>query len=32
MVNFVLGEFFLLWFYFIGIWIVQPKVNRLAGN
>ena len=22
-------EFFLLWFYFIGIWIVQPKVNGL---
>jgi hypothetical protein len=26
--DFVL-EFFLLWFYFIGIWIIQPKVNRL---
>ncbi|WP_430411354.1 hypothetical protein [Kordia sp.] len=24
-----LGEFFLLWFYFIGIWIIQPKVNKL---
>lgn len=24
-----IGEFFLLWFYFVGIWIVQPKVNRL---
>lgn len=23
------GEFFLLWFYFIGIWFIQPKVNRL---
>ncbi|MDH7444957.1 hypothetical protein [Aquimarina sp. 2201CG14-23] len=23
------GEFFLLWFYFIGIWIIQPKVNKL---
>lgn len=23
------GEFFLLWFYIIGIWIIQPKVNRL---
>ena len=21
------GEFFLLWFYIIGIWIIQPKVN-----
>ena len=26
------GEFFLLWFYFIGIWIIQPKVNRLYGK
>lgn len=24
-----IGEFFLLWFYFIGIWIIQPRVNRL---
>ncbi|MFK5982343.1 MAG: hypothetical protein QM499_05455 [Flavobacteriaceae bacterium] len=24
------GEFFLLWFYFIGIWIIQTKVNKLA--
>ncbi len=24
-----IGEFFLLWFYFIGIWIIQPKVNQL---
>ncbi len=24
------GEFFLLWFYFIGIWIIQPKVNQLS--
>lgn len=23
------GEFFLLWFYFIGVWIIQPKVNKL---
>lgn len=23
------GEFFLIWFYFIGIWIVQPKVNKI---
>ncbi|XOV65914.1 MAG: hypothetical protein ACFHU9_09785 [Fluviicola sp.] len=22
------GEFFLIWFYFIGIWILQPKINR----
>ncbi len=26
------GEFFLLWFYFIGIWIVQPKINKLYGK
>lgn len=26
------GEFFLLWFYFIGIWIIQPKVNKLYGK
>ncbi len=26
------GEFFLLWFYFIGIWIIQPKVNKLAED
>lgn len=24
------GEFFLLWFYPIGIWIVQPKINQMA--
>lgn len=24
------GEFFLLWFYFIGIWMIQPKVNKLS--
>jgi hypothetical protein len=24
------GEFFLLWFYFIGIWIIQPKINKLV--
>ncbi|WP_423998552.1 hypothetical protein [Maribacter sp. IgM3_T14_3] len=23
------GEFFLLWFYFIGVCIIQPKVNKL---
>ena len=26
------GEFFLLWFYFIGIWFIQPKVNKLYGK
>jgi hypothetical protein len=24
------GEFFLMWFYPVGIWILQPKVNKLA--
>ena len=23
------GEFFLLWFYIIGIWILQPRINKL---
>jgi hypothetical protein len=23
------GPFFLLWFFPIGIWIIQPKINRL---
>lgn len=26
------GEFFMLWFYFIGIWILQPKINKIAGH
>lgn len=24
------GEFFLLWFYMVGIWILQPKINQMA--
>lgn len=30
-VNFgdCVGEFFMLWFYIIGIWIIQPRLNRL---
>ncbi len=24
------GEFFLLWFYIIGIWIIQPKINKMV--
>lgn len=24
------GEFFLIWFFPIGIWIVQPKINKIA--
>lgn len=26
------GEFFLIWFYPIGIWTLQPKINELAKN
>ena len=26
------GEFFLLWFYPVGIWFVQPRVNKLAKD
>jgi hypothetical protein len=27
------GEFFLLWFYPVGIWIIQPKINKMIeGN
>lgn len=24
-----IGEFFMLWFYFIGIWFIQPRINKL---
>ena len=24
-----IGEFFLLWFYFIGVWFIQPRINKL---
>lgn len=26
------GEFFLIWFYPIGIWILQPKINQMVDN
>ena len=26
------GPFFLLWFFPIGIWFIQPRVNKLLGN
>ncbi len=26
------GEFFLIWFYPIGIWIIQPKLNKLISE
>jgi len=25
------GPFFLLWFFPVGVWIVQPRVNRLVS-
>ena len=24
------GEFFLMWFFMIGVWILQPKINRMS--
>lgn len=26
------GEFFLIWFFPVGIWIIQPRINRLFDN
>ena len=26
------GEFFMIWFYPIGIWIIQPKLNKIIEN
>jgi hypothetical protein len=26
------GEFFLIWFYPVGVWIIQPRVNKLLDN
>lgn len=26
------GEFFLIWFFPIGIWIIQPRINKLFDN
>ena len=26
------GEFFMIWFYPIGIWIVQPKINKMVNE
>jgi len=26
------GEFFLLWFFPIGVWIIQPRVNKIVGS
>ena len=24
-----IGEFFLFWFFFVGIWILQPRINKM---
>lgn len=26
------GEFFMLWFYPIGVWIIQPRVNKIVNQ
>ena len=26
------GEFFLIWFFPVGIWIIQPKINKMVEN
>ena len=26
------GEFLMIWFYFVGFWILQPKLNKMAEN
>ena len=26
------GEFFLLWFFPVGVWIIQPRINRIFTN
>lgn len=33
-VNFsdYVGEFFMIWFYPIGVWIVQPKINKIIAG
>lgn len=25
-----IGEFFLIWFFFVGVWILQPKINEMS--
>ncbi len=27
-----IGEFFLIWFFFIGVWILQPRVNKFIAE
>jgi hypothetical protein len=26
------AEFFLIWFYPIGVWVLQPKINRMVDS
>ena len=26
------GEFFLIWFFFIGVWLIQPRINKLFNE
>lgn len=26
------GEFFLIWFYPVGVWFIQPRINKLFGR
>lgn len=32
LINDYLGEFFLFWFFPIGIWVLQPRINKLFEN
>ena len=25
------GEFFMIWFFPIGIWVIQPKINKMIN-
>lgn len=27
-----LGQFFLFWFWFVGVWIMQPKINKIVDG
>ncbi|MGZ3778262.1 MAG: hypothetical protein ACXVI9_12145 [Mucilaginibacter sp.] len=27
-----IGEFFLFWFHFVGVWILQPRINKLIAQ
>lgn len=30
--NDYIGEFFLIWFFVVGLWIMQPKLNKFADE